>query len=89
MLVTSMDDWRTLAACRDMDLALWFPTLGATGSEAKAVCRTCPVVADCAAYARAEHIHSGIWGGRSLEPHRRRHAPEPVRIIPRHAKESA
>jgi len=31
--------------------------------RAKAVCNTCPVVAECFADARANHYEHGIWGG--------------------------
>ena len=83
------DHWRSLAACRDMDVDLFFPTTGGNAKAAKAVCATCPVTASCAAYARSEHIRSGIWGGQSLDERQRtRRYRDPVPIIPR-KKESA
>ncbi len=45
-------DWRDRAACLDADPELFFP-IGNTGpailqiEEAKAVCRTCPVIDSC------------------------------------------
>ena len=49
-------DWRHRAACRDEDPELFFP-IGNTGpalqqiEEAKAVCRTCPVIDTCLKWA--------------------------------------
>ena len=60
-------DWRDRAACRDEDPELFFP-VGTTGpalvqiEQAKAVCRTCPVVAPCLAWALDGNV-SGVWGG--------------------------
>ncbi|MBK3586377.1 WhiB family transcriptional regulator [Streptomyces sp. MBT57] len=54
-----MDNWRTHAACRDEDPDLFFP-IGSSGpavvqaAEAKAVCRGCPVQAQCLEWGLAE-----------------------------------
>jgi len=44
---------------------LWFPEPGHAdaAAEAKAVCRACPVSAECLAYAKALDIRHGVWGG--------------------------
>lgn len=61
-------DWRHHAVCRDEDPELFFP-LGNTGTsllqiqEAKAVCRRCPVMEQCADWARESGQEHGIWGG--------------------------
>lgn len=61
-------DWRALAACRDVDPELFFPTapagaaLAAAERRALAVCAGCPVLADCRTWAVAEQPH-GIAGG--------------------------
>lgn len=63
-------DWRHQAACRDHDPEIWFPVgtsgpaLAQTG-EAKAVCRRCPVVAECLAWAVSSGQDFGVWGGMS------------------------
>ncbi|MGZ4592417.1 MAG: WhiB family transcriptional regulator [Actinomycetes bacterium] len=60
-------DWRDRAACRDEDPELFFP-VGTTGpavvqiEQAKAVCRTCAVVAPCLAWALDGNV-AGVWGG--------------------------
>jgi WhiB family redox-sensing transcriptional regulator len=62
--------WRSLARCRDLDSALFFSPDGERGPTrrrreraAKAVCATCPVQRQCAAYAVANHEPYGVWGG--------------------------
>ncbi|MCD2195794.1 WhiB family transcriptional regulator [Actinomycetospora endophytica] len=63
-------DWRTLAACRDEDPELFFPVGTGEASRAdvaaaKAVCRGCPVVSPCLAWALASGQDAGVWGGTS------------------------
>jgi WhiB family redox-sensing transcriptional regulator len=77
--------WRDEAACLDYDPELWFPA-GQTGAwsaqadEAKAICRDCPVRAQCLSWALATRQNHGIWGGmdeterKSLRRHQRRYA---------------
>lgn len=60
-------DWRNRAACRYVDPELFFP-LGdvfAPGEDrkAKAVCRTCPVKAECLAWACSTGLTYGVAGG--------------------------
>lgn len=70
--------WQHLAACRELDPEMWFP-IGTTGpaerqaAAAKAVCRLCPVVAACLAWAVDTRQDSGIWG--ALDPDERRALP--------------
>lgn len=68
-------DWRHDAACREEPPELFFP-VGTSGpalaqtAEAKAVCRRCPVVADCLAWALESGQDAGIWGGMSEDERR-------------------
>lgn len=68
-------DWRHRAACKDEDPELFFP-VGTSGpallqiTEAKAVCRRCPVVAECLTWAIATGQDDGIWGGMSEDERR-------------------
>ena len=75
-------DWRSKAACLNVDPELFFP-IGNTGpaiaqaAEAKAVCHACPVEMTCLQWALDNHQDSGVWGGMSEEErrsHRRRQA---------------
>ncbi|MDQ0379894.1 WhiB family transcriptional regulator [Amycolatopsis thermophila] len=61
-------DWRTRAACRDEDPELFFPVseMGPGARQvarAKAVCASCPVRAECLAYALDAGLDNGIFGG--------------------------
>lgn len=57
--------WQVEAACRGVDPDLFYPTQGESTAEAKAVCRECPVTAECLAYALETRQQFGIWGGKS------------------------
>jgi WhiB family redox-sensing transcriptional regulator len=71
-----VEDWRTLAACRDTDPDLFFP-IGTTGpaieqiEAAKAVCTRCDAQAACLEFALATNQESGVWGGTSEEERRK------------------
>ena len=68
-------DWRHAAACLAEDPELFFP-LGTTGpavfqvEEAKTVCRRCPVVSNCLAWALTAGVDHGVWGGYTEEERR-------------------
>lgn len=59
------DDWRTDAACRDLDTAIFFPDTDAEAATApaKAVCATCPVRDACLEFALVTRQDDGVWGG--------------------------
>lgn len=60
--------WLTLAACRDVDPDLFFPSGTSRASrvqvvEAKQVCTSCPVRDLCREWALATTEGHGVWGG--------------------------
>ena len=60
------DDWREQAACKDDPTPdLWFVPPGDRHgiAAAKAICRRCPVAAECLAEAMADPSIVGVWGG--------------------------
>lgn len=57
--------WRNQAACRGMDADLFYPDRGESLAEARAVCRRCPVQAECLGTAVAQGERFGVWGGSS------------------------
>lgn len=63
-------DWRFEAACLTHDPELFFP-IGDSGpavdqvERAKVVCRTCPVMQECLAWALETGQDFGVWGGMS------------------------
>jgi WhiB family redox-sensing transcriptional regulator len=72
-------DWREQAACRDSDLAAFFPSKGGDPCpEAQLMCSACPVRDECLADAlRLKDVH-GYRGGTS--------GPERLRMIRRTPK---
>jgi len=60
-----------------MDSMRFFHPEGERGSsrrkrddDAKAICRTCPVIIDCRNHALATHEPYGVWGGMTEEERR-------------------
>jgi hypothetical protein len=64
-------DWRERAVCAQVDADLWFPEKGGSTREAKKVCLSCPVRAQCLAFALENEERFGIWGGKSERERRR------------------
>ena len=68
-------NWRHSAARRDEDPEVFFP-IGATGpaawqaEAAKTVCRRCPALNECLAWALAAGVEHGVWGGHTEEERR-------------------
>jgi WhiB family redox-sensing transcriptional regulator len=63
-------DWQLEGACRALPPEMFFHPEGERGprrrnreAAAKAVCATCPVIAECRAHALAIREPYGIWGG--------------------------
>jgi WhiB family redox-sensing transcriptional regulator len=62
-------DWMSLAACRDMDPDVFFPTgVGVAGQRqvaaAERICRTCPVQEQCGEQRVRTGASTGVWGGK-------------------------
>jgi WhiB family redox-sensing transcriptional regulator len=67
-----MWDWQMHGVCRGVDSSIFFHPDGERGrarlareTRAKAMCRRCPVIAQCRAHALAVGESYGIWGGLS------------------------
>jgi WhiB family redox-sensing transcriptional regulator len=71
--LTTLDpkDWRSGAACRDVDTAVFFPETEAEIAAAKAVCDTCPVREACLEFALITRQDDGVWGGLDENERRR------------------
>lgn len=54
--------WVSKALCRATDPDELF-VRGAAQKKAAAICRHCPVVAECLADALDNHMEFGVWGG--------------------------
>ncbi|EOD68034.1 WhiB family transcriptional regulator [Amycolatopsis vancoresmycina] len=63
-------DWQLHGSCRGADSSLFFHTDNERGSarerreaRAKAICQSCPVLAQCREHAMTVQEPYGIWGG--------------------------
>lgn len=61
-------NWRDESSCRTEPIDLFFPSgfgldARVRASRAKAICRSCPVRAECLEFALATYQDHGIWGG--------------------------
>ena len=60
------DDWRLGAACQSDSSEIFFPLnemVEELVAPARAICRACPVVVECLAFAIANRQPYGVWGG--------------------------
>lgn len=57
--------WQDDALCAETDLEAFFPEKGGSTRNAKRICTTCDVKAQCLEYALANGERFGIWGGLS------------------------
>ena len=76
VLVTPDDDaddldWKDQALCAQTDPEAFFPEKGGSTREAKRVCGSCDVRAECLEYALEHDERFGVWGGMSERERRR------------------
>ena len=74
LLLSEQDDelsWQERALCAQTDPEAFFPEKGGSTREAKKVCVSCEVRAECLEYALAHDERFGIWGGLSERERRR------------------
>jgi WhiB family transcriptional regulator, redox-sensing transcriptional regulator len=63
--------WQDLARCAETDPEAYFPDKGGSTREAKRVCRSCEVRAECLEYAIETDQRFGVWGGLSERERRK------------------
>lgn len=63
--------WQTDALCAQTDPEAFFPEKGGSTRDAKRVCTTCDVRAQCLEYALQNDERFGIWGGLSERERRK------------------
>lgn len=77
-------DWFEQAKCRTLKLTprerldLFYPDKGENAGEAKGICHTCPVKAECRDYA-LRNKEEGVWGETSEMDRRDIRAGRPIR----------
>lgn len=64
-------DWKDRALCAETDPEAFFPEKGGSTREAKKVCISCDVRAECLDFALGNDERFGIWGGLSERERRR------------------
>jgi len=64
-------DWKDHALCAETDPEAFFPEKGGSTREAKKVCVSCDVRAECLDFALGNDERFGIWGGLSERERRR------------------
>lgn len=65
------ESWKSHASCAEVDPDLWFPEKGGSVKEAKAICRSCLVRAECLDYALETQQRFGVWAGLSERARRK------------------
>jgi len=63
--------WQTDALCAQTDPEAFFPEKGGSTRDAKRICTTCEVKAQCLDYALQNDERFGIWGGLSERERRK------------------
>jgi|SRR5690625_3667708 len=63
--------WQERALCAQTDPEAFFPEKGGSTREAKRVCTSCEVRAECLEYALENDERFGIWGGLSERERRK------------------
>lgn len=63
--------WQERALCAQTDPEAFFPEKGGSTREAKRVCTSCEVRAECLEYALEHDERFGIWGGLSERERRK------------------
>lgn len=70
-LIDLVPEWTIDALCAQTDPEAFYPDKGGSTREAKAICASCPVQAECLDHALANGERYGIWGGVSERQRRR------------------
>ena len=63
--------WQSDALCAQTDPEAFFPEKGGSTRDAKKICSSCEVKAQCLEYALQNDERFGIWGGLSERERRR------------------
>jgi WhiB family redox-sensing transcriptional regulator len=63
--------WQTESLCAQTDPEAFFPEKGGSTRDAKKICGSCEVKAECLEYALQNDERFGIWGGLSERERRK------------------
>lgn len=67
--ILAWEEWMQRAACLDIDPEIFYPEKGnhLAATQARKVCRGCPVQSDCLTHALERGERFGIWGGKTAK----------------------
>jgi WhiB family transcriptional regulator, redox-sensing transcriptional regulator len=78
-------EWMARGRCKDMDPSVFFPSDGVGVQIAQRICRECDVQTPCLAYALANRVDHGVWGGASERERKRllrqRRQPQVIALV--------
>lgn len=63
--------WLSDASCAGLDVDTFYPDKGGSTTDAKRICRGCPVRAECLEFAVDHAERFGVWGMTSERERRR------------------
>lgn len=66
MMPSTPQGWMTDALCTTTAPEVFFPDKGTNSTEARAICRRCPVADLCLTYAQELKPQFGVWAGYSV-----------------------
>ncbi len=69
--VDALLSWQGDALCAQTDPEAFFPEKGGSTRDAKSICNSCEVQAECLEYALRNDERFGIWGGLSERERRK------------------
>lgn len=81
--------WIEYAACRGVDIALFYSVDEADVGEALSYCDRCPVQVPCREFAMTNREHFGVWGGTTEQERRRVFRAQRRRRLPASTPDAA
>jgi hypothetical protein len=84
------DSWWDRAACKGVDVSVFFPERGHSAAQAKRLCDSCSARSECFDFAESRDEQWGVWGGEGeTERRARRRAERREQQKPRTASDVA
>lgn len=67
-MILNGEEWMAEGICTTVDPDMWFPASKQDPNLKAAIkiCKTCPVIKNCAAYAERTQQSCGVWGGKLI-----------------------
>lgn len=75
-----VEEWVKGALCAQVGGDFWFPENNENPYDAKRICKACPVINECLAYALRNDERDGVWGGTSPNDRRKMQRTTPCEL---------